>query len=575
MSEKRFQGIGVSRGIRKGKVYLYTHKSFQLNTEMKIQKSEAEAELDRFNRAVDDANREVDKLISQFSDKLKEQELSIIRGQKTILSDPAYCPEIRKLIREDLFKPESAVSKVTEKFAAIFENMENSYMRERASDVRDAGNRLLDILSGANRSGLASIDHPVILVADDISPSDTVQLNRDYILAFATEKGGQTSHTSIFAKSLRIPAVVGLSGILDAVSQDDEMIIDGDSGVCIAAPDSDTVAVYEKKQEEEQKKEQLYSRFADIDARTADGKRVVVAANIGSYTDAKKAKQDGAEAIGLFRTEQMYLSRTSLPDEETQFEEFKKVAQCYSHSEVIVRTLDIGGDKRLDYLDLEKEANPFLGYRAIRLCLDRQDLFLTQLRAILKASSYGKLAIMFPMISNYDELAAAKAVLEKAKNQLSKEGIPFDHHIRVGMMIEIPSAALMPDVFAKEVDFFSIGTNDLVQYSLAVDRGNEKVSYLYDYFHPAVIRLIRNVSKSAHTNHITVGMCGAMAGDPFAIPLLIGLGLDEVSMSSDSIAPVKYMISRLDTADCEKLVDTALNCKSAQEVRNILQDFYT
>ncbi|OCN02043.1 phosphoenolpyruvate--protein phosphotransferase [Clostridium sp. W14A] len=572
MSERSFQGIGVSRGIRRGKVCLFQHGT-KPDAERKIQPREADAETDRFNRAAERAVREVEELIAKTAGKLKEEELSVIRGQKTILSDPAYCPEIRKLIREELLKPEKAVSQVTEKYAAIFENMQNSYMRERAADVRDAGNRLLGILTGADRSGLAAIDHPVILVADDLSPSDTVQLNRDFILAFATERGGKTSHTSIFAKSLRIPAVVGLTGILEAVSDGEELILDGSEGICIAAPEPDTVAEYERRGEEERKKEELYLRSAQQDARTSDGKRIVVAANIGSYADAAGSSREGAEAVGLFRTEQVYLSRQSSPGEEIQFQEYKKIAECYSPREVIVRTLDIGGDKNVKYLGIASEANPFLGYRAIRLCLDRKELFQTQLRAILRASRYGKLAIMFPMISDYEELAAAKAMLEEAKKQLAKEEIPFDDQIKTGMMIEVPSAALMADVLAKEVDFFSIGTNDLVQYSLAVDRGNKQVSYLYDYCHPAVARLIRQTSEAAHANQIPIGMCGSMAGDPLAVPLLIGLGLDELSMASDSIAQVKYEIGRLAFESCRNLAETAVNCKSAREVRNLLLDF--
>lgn len=572
MSEKTFQGIGVSRGIRYGKARVFRHAA-KPDSELKIREQEAEEQIGRFDCAVAKACQEVDELIVRVSGTIKKEELSVIKGQKTILSDPAYCPEIRKLIRQNLFRPEKAVTQVTEKFAAIFESMDNSYMRERATDVRDAGNRLVAVLTGADQSGLASIDRPVILIADDLSPSDTVQLNREFVLAFATEKGGKTSHTSIFAKSLRIPAAVGLTGILQNVSDGDDLILDGDRGLCIVSPDPDTIRVYEGKMEEERKKEELYSRYANADAHTSDGRRVVVAANIGSYADAEDSIRQGAEAVGLFRTEQVYLSRQSAPDEETQFQEYKKVAECYSPREVIVRTLDIGGDKKLKYLEIEKEANPFLGYRAIRLCLDRKDIFLTQLRAILRASHYGTLKIMFPMISDLGELVAAKAVLEEAKDQLRKAGVPFDEEIPTGMMVEIPSAAVMADVLAQEADFFSIGTNDLVQYSVAVDRGNEKISYLYDYCNPAVIRLIRMAAEAAKRNGIPIGMCGGMAGDPIAVPLLVGLGLDELSMASDSVAEVKYLLSRLSVEKCKALAEKAVACKSTKEVRGLLQEF--
>ncbi len=572
MAEKTFEGIGVSRGIRRGKALLYRHAARPAE-QGGIPAAEAENEVERLDRAVDRASREVDALIARSSETLGKEELSVLRGQKTLLSDPAYCPEIRKRIREKLIRPEQAVSQVTEQYAALFEKMPNSYMRERATDVRDAGNRLLAALSGARGNALSSVGRPVILVADDLSPSDTVQLDRRNVLAFATEKGGRTSHTSIFAKSLRIPAVVGVAGLLEGVRDGEELIVDGGRGVCIADPSPATAERYEKEMERERKREELYGRFKNRPARTADGKRILVAANVGSYADALDSRAEGAEGVGLFRTEQLYLSRRSAPDEETQFREYKKVAECYAPREVIVRTLDIGGDKALSYLDIGKEANPFLGYRAIRLCLGRKDLFLTQLRAILRASRYGKLAVMFPMISGYEELAAAKRALQEAKDQLRKAGVPFDGDIRVGMMVEIPSAALMADVLAPEVDFFSIGTNDLVQYSVAVDRGNERVSYLYDYCHPAVVRLIRRVSEAAHANGTQVCMCGGMAGDALAVPLLVGLGLDELSMAADSVAQVKYLVGKLGTEDCRRLADAAAACRSTREVRALLEKF--
>lgn len=575
MSERICQGIGVSEGVRRGKAFLFKHSNAQNAGEDRlISGSEAESESARFDLAVSRAIREVDALIERSSEKLAKEELGVIKGQKSFLTDPAYCPEIRKLIREKLFSPEKAVRQVTENFAAIFENMDNSYMKERAADIRDAGIRLLDILSGGGGPRLLEIDSPVIVIADDLSPSDTVQLNKDFVLAFATQKGGKTSHTSIFAKSMGIPAVVGMPGIVDAAEDGDDVILDGARGLCIVHPQPDTVRAYEAQMEMERKQQELFGSYTGRDAVTKDGRRVLVAANIGSYADSVNALQKGAEAVGLFRTEQIYLSAKASPTEDAQFAEYKKIAECLSPREVIVRTLDIGGDKEVGYLNIAKEANPFLGYRAIRLCLGQKDLFLTQLRAILRASVYGKLAVMFPMISGFGELAAAKAALEEAKTQLRARDIPFDETIRTGIMIEIPSAALMADTLAKEVDFFSIGTNDLVQYTLAVDRGNEKVSYLYDYCDPAVLRLIRQVSDAAHANGIAVGMCGSMAGDPVAIPLLVGLGLDELSMAAGAIAQAKYVVSRIDTQVCRELIREEETCKSAAEVRSLLQKFY-
>lgn len=573
MAEKILNGIGVSEGIRIGKAYVFERIS-NINVNRDIAGEDIESEAKRFKNAVNQASCEVEDLISHSAEALGEGKIGILKGQKSILADPAYCPEIEKLIRQKLYSPEKAVKQVTDKFALIFENMKNDYMKERASDIRDAGYRLLNILSGKKGSGLSAIDSPVILVADDLSPSDTIQLNKNFILAFATQRGGKTSHTSIFAKTMNIPAVVGIPGITGSVSDGDTVILDGSQGICIVSPQPETLQVYQAKSGIELEKQRLFDEFTKKDAVTSNGRRIIIAANIGSVGDAECSLQQGAEAIGLMRTESVYLSRDTLPDEYEQFNEYKKIAEIYSPREVIIRTLDIGGDKALSYLSIPKEDNPFLGYRAIRLCLDRKAIFLTQLRAILRASSFGKLKIMFPMISGYEELVAAKAVLDEAKSQLKVENIAYDENIKTGIMIEVPSAALIADVLAREVDFFSIGTNDLVQYTLAVDRGNEKVSYLYDYFNPAVIRLIKNVSEAAHTCGIPVGMCGGMAGDPLAVPLLVGLKLDELSMAAGVIPKIKYVISRLNEDDCKKLAETAAGSKSAEEARRMLNDFY-
>ena len=571
MSEKICRGIGVSEGIRKGKAHVFLHPE-ETGADRDIPESEVGAETARFDRAVERAVRAVEELIARSSDTLGKEEIGVLKGQRTFLSDPAFCPEIRRLIREKLYSPEKAVRAVTEQYAALFETM-GDYMRERTADVRDAGRRLLDVLAGRGGSSLAEIDRPVVLIADDLSAADTVQLDRELVLAFATEKGGKTSHTSIFARSMGIPAVVGLAGITRAVSDGDEVILDGERGLCIVEPDPETSEAYGEKMELERKRSELYGRYANREARTADGRRIAVAANVGSPADAAYAVRRGAEGVGLFRTEQIFLSRQSAPGEDLQYAEYRKIAEAFAPREVIVRTLDIGGDKEVGYLGLEKEANPFLGYRAIRLCLDRKDLFLTQLRAILRASAHGKLAVMFPMISGAAELRAAKAVLEEAKTQLRAEGVPFDEALRTGIMVEIPSAALMADVLAKEVDFFSIGTNDLVQYTLAADRGNEKIARLYDPFNPAVIRLLRQVCRAAHESGIDVGMCGGMAGDPLAIPLLAGLELDELSMAAEAIPQAKYVVSRLWTVECRALAEKAAACETAEQVRELLTEY--
>jgi phosphotransferase system enzyme I (PtsI) len=574
MGSKTYQGIGVSEGIRIAKAFVYRQPVVQEGTSISAEQTDTETA--RFQTAVKDATQAVEDLIARSATLLDQKQIGILKGQKAILLDPAYVPEIEKRIRNQLLPAEQAVKQVTEQFAALFENMPNTYMQERAADVRDAGRRLVQILSGNGSGVLSSIHEKVILVADDLSASDTIQLDRRYVLGFATEKGGKTAHTSIFAKSMGIPAVVGITGLLDHVQSGDQLILDGSSGNCLVSPEEETVTAYREKMEKEEQQRAILETFSKRKAALADGKRMVVAANIGAAQDMAFCREQGAEAVGLLRTEQIFLSHTHTPSEEEQFAAYKAVAEAFpaDHAgSAIIRTLDIGGDKKVNDISIPKENNPFLGYRAIRLCLDQKELFLTQLRAILRASAFGRLKIMFPMISGYEELMAAKEKVQEAKSQLDEAGVPYDADIPVGIMVEIPSAALMADILAAEVDFFSIGTNDLVQYTLAVDRGNEKISYLYDYFHPAVISLIRHVAGAAHTHHIPVGMCGGMAGDPLAIPLLAGLGLDELSMAAGAVPQAKYVLSKVSTADCDALAASTTACKTPQAVRAKAQAF--
>lgn len=574
MGSKTYQGIGVSEGIRIAKAFVYRQPVVQEGTSISAEQTDTETA--RFEAAVKDATKAVEDLIARSANLLGQKQIGVLKGQKAILSDPAYVPEIEKRIRNQLLPAEQAVKQVTEQFAVLFEKMPNAYMQERATDVRDAGRRLVQILSGNGSGILSSIHEKVILVADDLSASDTIQLDRRYVLGFATEKGGKTAHTSIFAKSMGIPAVVGITSLLDHVQSGDQVILDGGSGSCLISPDEETVAVYREKMKKEEQQRVILETFSKRQAALADGKRIVVAANIGAAQDMDFCREQGAEAVGLLRTEQIFLSHAHTPSEEEQFAAYKAVAEAFpaGHAgSAIIRTLDIGGDKKVSDISIPKENNPFLGYRAIRLCLDQKELFLTQLRAILRASAFGRLKIMFPMISGYEELMAAKEKVQEAKSQLDKAGVPYDADIPVGIMVEIPSAALMADVLAAEVDFFSIGTNDLVQYTLAVDRGNEKISYLYDYFHPAVLSLVRHVAEAAHTHHIPVGMCGGMAGDPLAIPLLAGLGLDELSMAAGAVPQAKYVLSKVSTADCDVLAARTATCKTPQAVRAKAQAF--
>lgn len=572
MEERIYQGIGVSEGIRIGKAYIYKH-IWTDDACKDISVADIEAELERFQAAVEGAKAQLADLIARASETVGADQLGVLKGQLGILADPAYCPEIEKLIRKKLYAADKAVEQVTEKFAMVFESMKSDYMKERSADIRDIGGRLQNILCGRT-GGLSAIATPVILFADDLTPTDTVSLDKDLILAFCTRKGGKTSHTAIFAKSMGIPAIVGMREATDALTNGDTVIVDGAQGLCILSPKEATVKAYEAKQADEAGRQQFLAAYAHKDAATVDGVGVIVAANIGSIADAQHSLKQGAEAIGLLRTELLYLSGSTLPNEEQQFFEYRRIAELYAPREVIIRTLDIGGDKELSFMDIPKEENPFLGYRAIRLCLHEKQLFVLQLRAILRASAFGKLKLMLPMICAFEELMMAKELIKEVKSQLKAENLAYDENIEIGMMIEVPSAAMLADVFAKEVDFFSIGTNDLVQYTLAVDRGNEKVSYLYDYCNPAVIRLLKKVSDAAHKENIPVGMCGGMAGDPIAVPLLVGMGFDELSMAANAIGKTKYVISKLKKAECESLVSLAENCKSTSEMRNLLSAFY-
>ncbi len=572
MAERIIQGIGASEGIRMGKALVYQHDS-AIDTERFLHETEISAELERLQTAVEQAQAELDDLIGRSAQTLSADKIGVLKGQKSMLADPAFLPEMKKLLQKKLFPPEKAVKQVTEQFAAIFENMKNTYMQERAADVRDAGNRLLTILSGGSRLDLSAIQQPVILIADDLSPSETVQLDKTVILAFVTEKGGVTAHTSIFARSLAIPAVVGTEAVAELVQSGDSLIVDGKAGICILHPAPETIAAYQAKMQAEQDEQALFQKYQAVETKTADGYRLMVGANIGTAKDAEFSVQQGSECVGLFRTESIYFARETLPSEDEQFTEYQKVAQLYQGKEVIIRTLDVGGDKPIKAIPIAPEENPFLGYRAIRVCLEQKELFLTQLRAILRASAFGTLKIMFPMISGVEELLAAKDMLEEAKAQLQARELAYDAQLKVGIMIEIPSAAVMADLLAKEVDFFSIGTNDLIQYTLAADRGNEKVSYLYDYCNPAILRLIKQVSDAAHTQGIPVGVCGNMGAEGDAVSLHVGLQMDEISMPASRIPKIKHLVHQQDTQKCKELVEKAIQCRTAKEVHALLQAF--
>lgn len=569
----RLSGIGVSEGIRIGKALLYGRQAALPLSD--IAASEVEAEVAKLTAAREHCLQAVSQLYQQARQLVGDQQAGVIQAQESFLNDPGFCPAMEQLIRTKLFSAAKAADQVINRTAAIFANMPNKYMRERAADIKDIGGRLLAALAGGNITRLSELREEVVLIAEDLAPSDTLQLNKQYIQAFVTQKGGKTSHTAIFSKTIGIPAVIGIGDGMAAIADGDTVIVDGTAGLCIVQPSPDTLRSYQAAISRENEENTVLQNFAGQPAVTVDGYRVEIGANIGTKADAQYALEQGAEGVGLLRTELIYMAADRWPDEEEQLAIYRDIIQEMDNKPVIIRTLDIGGDKALPYLQIPPEANPFLGYRAIRLCLDRQALFGVQLRAILRASAFGAVKIMFPMISCLDEWRQARSLVEEMKDQLRAEGHTFAEDIQIGMMIEVPSAAILARQFAQEVDFFSIGTNDLVQYTLAVDRMNEKVDYLYDHFHPAIIALIAQVVQAAHAEGKSVGMCGGMAGDPQAVPLLLALGLDELSMSATAIRKVKYAISRLELESCRNLLADVLQLSTAGEIRLKVEQYLT
>jgi phosphotransferase system enzyme I (PtsI) len=570
-TEQGLQGLGVSEGIRIGKAFVY--KPLKLADIKESKTGSPEQDLERLERAKARCTEELGELTERAKQTLGEEKAAILKGQISFLKDPAFYPPMQKLIQNEHWSAETAVLRTVNQVAAIFESMASEYMRERAADVRDVGSRLMTHLVGHQGARLTDIQEKVIIVADDLTPSDTVQLDKTYVLGFVTRIGGKTSHTAILANSLGIAAVLGVGPALDSIEHGTEMIIDGSTGECILDPEEATKQKYAAKLEAEQVELEQLKAYSDCPAVTKDGFSIEVAANIGTPQEAEGLVDKGAEAVGLYRTEFLFMSESKMPSEEVQYEAYRQAVEAMKGRPVVIRTLDIGGDKELPYLDLPHEMNPFLGYRAVRLCLDRKELFLTQLRAMIRAGAHGPVKIMFPMISGLEEWRAAKALYEEARQQLIAEGAKAGEGIEVGIMIEIPSAALIADRFAKEVDFFSIGTNDLVQYTVAVDRMNEKVSYLYDYFHPSVIRLIKQVIDASNRHGKWTGMCGSMAGDPLAAPLLVGLGLHEWSMSPSAIQRMKQTVTSLDRAACVQLTELLLDLDTPAEIRAALEAF--
>ncbi|MDU3423472.1 MAG: phosphoenolpyruvate--protein phosphotransferase [Peptostreptococcus sp.] len=564
------KGIGASPGVAIGKALVLEHK------EMVIEKKEnvnVEVEVEKLNSAVDTSKKELSAVKEKVAKELGEEEAEIFGAHLLVLEDPEFIGEAENKIKNESLNAEYALNEVKDMFVSIFESMDNDYMRERAADVKDVTNRVLRHILGIKIIDLSNLSDEVVLIAHDLTPSDTATMDKKKVLGFLTNIGGRTSHTAIMSRTLEIPAIVGLSDVTDKVKDSDMIVFDGDKGIVIVSPEEDVVAEYQEKKrifEEDKKALELLKGQPSV---TTDGKHVELAGNIGTPNDLEGLINNDAEGVGLYRTEFLYMDSDEFPSEEIQFEAYKKVLEGMNGKPVVIRTLDIGGDKKLSYFDMEEEMNPFLGYRAIRLCLDRTDIFKTQLRALFRASVYGKLRIMFPMISSLEELLAAKAICEEVKSDLKAEGLGYSDDVEIGMMIEIPSAAVISDLLAKHVDFFSIGTNDLIQYTCAVDRMNQKISYLYNQFNPAVLRLIKMVIKNAHAEGKWVGMCGESAGDQMMIPILLGFGLDEFSMSPISILRARRLINSVSEKDMQALSDKVLEFGTAKEIESYMKDF--
>ncbi|MGO3490280.1 MAG: phosphoenolpyruvate--protein phosphotransferase [Lactiplantibacillus plantarum] len=570
MAEKVLKGIAASDGVAIAKAYMLVDPDLSFE---KTTVSDTDAEVARLHDAFDASKAELKVIKDKAVENLGEEEAEVFEAHITILSDPEMLGQIEGKIKDDKVNAEEALKEVTDTFISMFEAMtDNAYMQERAGDIRDVTKRVLSHLLGVTLPSPALIDSEVIVVAHDLTPSDTAQLDRKYVKGFITDIGGRTSHSAIMSRTLEIPAVVGSESATTDIKEGDTVVLDGINGDALVAPTDAEVADYQQKAKDFVAQKAEWAKLKNEATVSKDGKHFELASNIGTPDDMDGVLDAGSEAIGLFRSEFLYMNSSELPDEDTQFEAYKKVVEGMNGKPVIVRTMDIGGDKELPYLPLPDEMNPFLGYRAIRISLDRDDIFRTQLRALLRASHYGQLRIMFPMIATLDEFRKAKAIFEEEKAKLVAAGTPVADDIKLGIMIEIPAAAILADQFAKEVDFFSIGTNDLIQYSFAADRGNEQVSYLYQPYNPSLLRLIKHVIDAAHANGRFTGMCGEVAGDQIAVPLLMGLGLDEFSMSSTSVLKTRSLMKKLDTKGMAKLADKALNeCVTNEEVKELVE----
>ncbi|UQZ86866.1 Phosphoenolpyruvate-protein phosphotransferase [Paenibacillus konkukensis] len=561
-------GVAASPGIAVAQAFrLQTVQQ----TPVRSSVADPEQEAARFAQAVKEAQEQLQTIREMTESRLGAQKAEIFEAHLLLLEDPDLIDAVTDKIKDESVNADYALYEVAGTFIEALMAMDNELLRERAVDVKDVSGRVLSRLRGESYGSVADLSAPAILIAEDLTPSDTAQLNPDLVMGFITEIGSRTSHSAIMARSLEIPAVVGAGAAAAGIASGVTVILDAVEGRIVVDPDEQELQAYLRKKEQYDARKAELKQLIDQPSLSSDGRQVELAANIGSVEDVQKALDNGAEGIGLFRTEFLYMGRSALPTEEEQFKVYQYVLEKMNGKPVVIRTLDIGGDKKLPYMKLPEESNPFLGLRALRLCLDRQDLFRTQLRALLRASAYGQLKIMFPMIAVVEELWEAKRLLQEETEKLLGEGVTVAGHIEVGMMIEVPAAALAADSFAKDVDFFSIGTNDLIQYTMAADRMNETVAYLYQPSHPAILRLIDMVIRAAEREGKWVGMCGEMAGDETAIPLLLGLGLHEFSMSAGSILPARALIGKLPQTEWADHARKALAMRSQAEVKQFVQ----
>ena len=564
------QGVPASPGIAIGRAFLLDSEQVPISKQP-VPPADIPKEIARFEEALIQTRRQILDIQAKISQELGLEHGEIFNAHLMVLEDRALIEEVITRLKQEQINVESIFFEVLKRYIQAFSKVEDEYLRERTSDLEDVGHRILRNLTGLKYRTLAELTQPVIVVAYDLSPSDTATMHRQHVIGFLTDIGGRTSHTAIMAKSLEIPAVVGLEAATRQIRSDDWVVVDGSHGVVIVNPDPQTRKHYEELKLKLESLDQELLKVKDLPAETPDGHRVMLSANIELPEEIPSVIAHGAEGIGLYRTEFFYLNRNDLPTEEEQFESYRHVAKAVGPHSVIIRTIDLGGDKFLSELKIPHEMNPFLGWRAIRFCLARPDLFKVQLRAILRASVFGKVKLMYPMISGVEELRAASRILEEVKKELTARGVPFDPNLEVGAMIEVPSAAMTVDLLASEVSFFSIGTNDLIQYSLAVDRVNEKIAYLYEPAHPAVLRLIRQIIEVAHQHRLWVGMCGEMAGEPALALILLGMGLDSFSTSPVQVPRIKQVIRAVPTFRAKEVVKEALRLSTGKEVEQFAQ----